>query len=167
MQLLPIVLIGAGTVSTSAQDAGASLTIGFANNANRFHVGEIIPIDLSFAASTPDTYEMDTRTYDRNGRLNIEQFHVTPPGCDPLHDYYQGGLYGGFSGGAPFAGSEACSNLLWVGRHEAFPFHVERVGYTFDVVKEPHHLDGIEDVGILQAKPAQDFQVFSRDLRPG
>src|SRR5712692_1852107 len=88
------------------QESGVSLTIRFANGTSRFHVGEIIPIELSFKASSPDVYDMEMRNYDRSGRLNIEQFHVTPPGRDPLERYYS---IGGFMGGG-LGGSRARSN---------------------------------------------------------
>jgi hypothetical protein len=84
----------------SQEDSGASLTIRFANDASVFHVGEVIPIELSFRASIPDAYDMESRNYDRSGRLNIEQFHVTPPGRDPLQAYYANGpIFGGGLGG--------------------------------------------------------------------
>ncbi|HEY4837298.1 MAG TPA: hypothetical protein VIH72_01745, partial [Candidatus Acidoferrales bacterium] len=70
------------------QNSGATLTIRFADASSRFHVGEVIPIELSFSASVPDAFEYSTANYDRSGRLNIEQFHVTPAGRDPLHNYY-------------------------------------------------------------------------------
>lgn len=80
---------------------GVSLMIRFADGTSRFHVGEIIPIELSFKASIPDTYDMEMRNYDRSGRLNIEAFLVTPPGRDPLERYYStGALIGGGLGGA-------------------------------------------------------------------
>ena len=91
-----IVLIA---LSGFAQDSGVSLTVRFANDASRFHVGEMIPIELAFISKTPGAYEMDTRMYDRSGRLDEEQFHVSPPGRDPLYNHYNGGLYGGFMGG--------------------------------------------------------------------
>jgi hypothetical protein len=85
-----------------AQDeSGVSLTVRFADGASRFHVGEIIPIELSFKASIPGTYDMEMRNYDRSGRLNIEAFHVTPRGRDPLERYYSTGAFmGGGLGGA-------------------------------------------------------------------
>ena len=86
------------------QDTAASLTIGFANGQTRYHVGEIIPLELAFAASTENTYETSTRQYDRSGRLNLEEFHVIPPGRDPLHNYYEGGLFGGSLGGGLSSG---------------------------------------------------------------
>ena len=78
------------------EERGASLAIRFADGTSRFHVGEIIPIELSFRASIPETYDMNTANYDRSGRLNIEQFHVEPPGRDPLERFYS---IGGFMGG--------------------------------------------------------------------
>lgn len=82
------------------EDGGVSLTISFPDGMSQFHVGEAIPIDLSFRALVPDTYNMDMRNYDRSGRLNIEQFHVTPPGRDPLEIFYSvGGFVGGGVGG--------------------------------------------------------------------
>jgi hypothetical protein len=55
-------------------ESGVSLTIRFADGTSRFHVGEIIPVELSFKASIPDMYDMEMRTYDRSGRLDIETF---------------------------------------------------------------------------------------------
>jgi hypothetical protein len=84
------------------EDSGASLTVRFTNGTSRFHVGEIIPIELSFRASSSDAYDMESRNYDRSGRLNIEQFHVTPPGRDPLQAYYanSSAIFGGGLGGS-------------------------------------------------------------------
>jgi hypothetical protein len=82
------------------EDSGASLTIRFANGTSLFRVGEIIPVELSFQASGPGAYDMEMRNYDRSGRLNIEQFHVTPPGRDPLQAYYANSpMFGGGLGG--------------------------------------------------------------------
>lgn len=79
-----------------AQDEnGVSLTIRFVDGTSQFHVGEIIPVELSFRASTPGTYDIELRNYDRSGRLSIEGFHVTPPGRDPLERYYSTGAFMG------------------------------------------------------------------------
>jgi hypothetical protein len=72
----------------SQEDSGASLTIQFVDGTNRFHVGQLISVELAFKSLIPNTYDMSTRNYDRSGRLNIERFHVTPPGRDPLDNYY-------------------------------------------------------------------------------
>lgn len=89
------------------QGDAASLTIRFAAGTSQFHIGEVIPIELSFTASLGDTYDLDTRNYDRSGRLNTEQFHVTPPGRDPLVNYYANGAFlGGGLGGSRVLSSE-------------------------------------------------------------
>ena len=77
-----------------AQDeSSVSLTIRFAGGTNQFHVGEIIPVEMLFKATVPDLYDMGTRNYDRSGRLDIETFHVTPSGRDPLERYYSTGVF--------------------------------------------------------------------------
>src|SRR6266481_1327247 len=89
------------------QESAVSLTIRFVDGTRRFHTGEVIPIELSFKAPAPDTCDIEMRNYDRSGRLNIEQFHVTPPGRDPLENYYSiGGFIGGGLGGARELSSE-------------------------------------------------------------
>lgn len=107
----PLRLIFAAVILASpllAQNvSGVSLTIRFADATSRFHVGEIIPLELAFRASVPDMYDMEMRNYDRSGRLNIEAFHVTPPGRDPLERYYSTGAFiGGGLGGARELSSE-------------------------------------------------------------
>jgi hypothetical protein len=85
---LTVLLVAAPLYPRPQEDSGASLTIRFADGTSLFHVGEIIPIELSFRATVSDVYDMESRNYDRSGRLNIEQFHLTPPGRDPLEAYY-------------------------------------------------------------------------------
>jgi hypothetical protein len=89
------------------QVGSVSLAIRFAGGTSTFHVGEVIPVELSFTASLPDAYDMDTRNYDRSGRLNMEQFHVTPPGRDPLANYFANGVFlGGGLGSSRVLSSE-------------------------------------------------------------
>jgi hypothetical protein len=85
---------------SARQENGVTLTIRFPDGASRFHVGEVIPVELSFKASSPNLYDMEMRNYDRSGRLDIEQFHVTPPGRDPLQRYFSigGFMMGGLGG---------------------------------------------------------------------
>jgi hypothetical protein len=85
--LLFAVAFSARQVSAQ-QDGGAVLSIRFADGSSRFHVGEVIPLELSFNAALPDAYQYSTANYDRSGRLDMERFHVTPSGRDPLLDYY-------------------------------------------------------------------------------
>ncbi|MFL6439925.1 MAG: hypothetical protein ACJ71Q_20300 [Terriglobales bacterium] len=83
-----------------SQERGVAFSIRFAGGTNQFHVGEIIPIELSFSAPAPNTYDIESRNYDRSGRLNIEQFHVNPQGRDPLLTYFsEGSFFGGGLGG--------------------------------------------------------------------
>jgi hypothetical protein len=72
------------------------LTVTMRNNQSSFHMGEIIPLDLAFTSSTPNTYQMDMATYDRSGRLNEDQFVVEPKSGfdDPLQLYFH--AYKGF-----------------------------------------------------------------------
>src|SRR5690348_5069475 len=106
LQLALAALIMALPLSAQ-QDSAVSLTIRFVDGTSRFHVGEVISIELSFKASVSGMYEMEMRNYDRSGRLDIEQFHVTPPGRDPLQSYYSTGAFiGGGLGGTRELSSE-------------------------------------------------------------
>ena len=86
------------------QPTDITLTAEFANGQTVYRVGETISLQLAFAASLPNTYAMSTRSYDRSGRLNLEEFHVSPAGRDPLYNYYNGGLFAAFLGGGLFGG---------------------------------------------------------------
>jgi len=81
------------------QDQDVSLVIRFAGGANHFKVGEVIPVELSYSASTPGKYSFNTASYDRGGRLGIEQFVVEPPGRDPLDSYYRDPMQAFMQGG--------------------------------------------------------------------
>jgi hypothetical protein len=95
------------SIAALAQLNEASLTIRFPQPVSQFHVGEIIPIELLFSSSIPNTFSMNTRSYDRSGRLDLEKFHVTPEGRDPLHNYYEVGMFmGGGLGGSLILTSE-------------------------------------------------------------
>ncbi len=70
----------------------------------QFHPGEIIRLELSFLSSQPDTYVMNNASYDRSGRLGIDDFVLDRREgvVDPLHDYYHSGLHA-FMGGGLFS----------------------------------------------------------------
>lgn len=106
LRRLLIVLV-AITGRAFSQGEAASLTIRFASGISTFHTGEVVPVELSFTASLSDAYDLSTRNYDRSGRLDSEQFHVTPPGRDPLANYYaNGGFMGGGLGSSRVLTSE-------------------------------------------------------------
>lgn len=92
-----LLILASSIALFASDDKEVSLSIHFLDGQTRFHVGQVIPVEMQFSASIPDFYEMSTANYDRSGRLNIEQFHVTPAGRDPLHHYYSEGVY--FGGG--------------------------------------------------------------------
>jgi hypothetical protein len=61
-----------------------------------FHIGEIIPLQLSFSSSVKDRYQINMAQYDRSGRMNYEHFIISPAegAVDPLptHAGSMGGL---------------------------------------------------------------------------
>jgi hypothetical protein len=95
-------------LAQNAPDSAAALTIRFAGGVSQFHVGEKIPIELAFTSSAPETFELDPRSYDRSGRLDLEGFHVTPAARDPLSNYFQDGIFmgGGLSSMPEYLSSE-------------------------------------------------------------
>jgi len=78
---------------------GVSFVIQTRNNQTRFRQGEVISLQLSFACNQPKKYHLDAATYDRSGRLQIDDFHLDPTDgvSDPLYDYFNFQL--GFMGG--------------------------------------------------------------------
>jgi len=111
-----------------------------------FHIGEVIPLELSFTSALAGAYFIDTASYDRSGRLGVESFAVEPKEGwdDPLALYFQS--YGGFMGGGirGFQTLSAQPSLIhhalneWVRFHQPGRYHVAitssrvgRVGSNF------------------------------------
>jgi len=92
----------------TAQPAPVTFTLRLAGARTQFHPGEIIPIALEFSSSVPDRYVLDTATYDRSGRLTIDEFRVDPIDrvTDPMLDYFASasGTIGGGLRGSPVLG---------------------------------------------------------------
>lgn len=80
---------------------GLSFTIKLKDNQKQFHLGEIITLELSFAASKPETLTLDAATYDRSGRLHSDGFALDPQdgAVDPIGDYFSSQLNAFFMGG--------------------------------------------------------------------
>jgi len=78
---------------------GATLQVEPLAGQNTFHVGERIPLELSFSSLTKDRFEINMASYDRSGRMSYEQFDISPKAgwSDPLVRYFSTG--GGFGGG--------------------------------------------------------------------
>jgi hypothetical protein len=74
-----------------------SFAVRLAGDRKQFRLGEIIPLEMSFASSRAKAYRMDAATYDRSGRLDIDQFHIDPETgfVDPMREnlgFMGGGL---------------------------------------------------------------------------
>ena len=79
------------------------LTVRTAGDQTTFHIGEVIPLELSFTSDTPDSYQVNTVTSDRSGRLGLELCKVEPDTGwdDPLAVYFNA-YGGGYIGGGMF-----------------------------------------------------------------
>ena len=95
-----LLLTGIAAVHTAAQstppvDRNVVLKIAVATEQRQFRIGETIPLQLSFSSTVKDQYQVNMAQYDRSGRMNYEQFSVTPAAgaVDPLPTY-NGGMGG-------------------------------------------------------------------------
>jgi hypothetical protein len=84
-----------------------SFTIKLKDGKARFHPGEIITVEMQFSSSAPAIYELNRASYDRSGRLEIDQYHIEPTTeiSDPLSDYYGNSPWGGLMGGGLYSTS--------------------------------------------------------------
>src|ERR1700677_2581824 len=83
----------------STEDASPRLQVRTAAGETLYHVGERIPLELSFTGPENKRFEINMASYDRSGRMGYEEFNVVPAAgwADPLHVYF--GSSGGFMGG--------------------------------------------------------------------
>jgi len=78
---------------------GLNFTLRLRDGTRQLHVGEKIRLELSFASSLPDTYVFDNSSYDRSGRLEIDNFIVDDAAAtDPLSDYYHNNRFHSLGG---------------------------------------------------------------------
>jgi hypothetical protein len=82
-----------------ANPPDASLQISLKDGQATFREGEIVGVGLAFTSSATGKYQLNTRNYDRSGRLDIDRFCVEPAGRDPVKDFFIGGFAGGGIGG--------------------------------------------------------------------
>ncbi|HKV34836.1 MAG TPA: hypothetical protein VJP89_10955 [Pyrinomonadaceae bacterium] len=102
MRLLTLLLlVGLAITRVCAQtpspvDPKIVFKVSLASSQREFHMGETIPLQLSFSSSVKDRYQINMAQYDRSGRMNYEQFVVSPAqgAVDPLPDRlsFMGGL---------------------------------------------------------------------------
>ena len=80
-------------------DSPIRLTLRLTDGRFQFRPGEIIPIELEFSSATPKRFTVDGATYDRSGRLTIDEFVIDriDEVSDPMLDYF--GSTGGYIGG--------------------------------------------------------------------
>lgn len=101
MRLLTFfLLVGLAITRVCAQsappvDPQVVLKISLAGNQREFHIGETIPVQLSFSSTVKDLYRLNLAQYDRSGRMDHERFVVSPAqgAVDPLPDH-TGGMGG-------------------------------------------------------------------------
>src|SRR5258705_2754030 len=99
MRLLTFLfLVGIAVVHTCAQstppvDPKIVLEVSIPTNQREFHIGETIPLQLSFSSTVKDRYQVNMAQYDRSGRMNYEHFTISPTqgSVDPLVTYNWGG----------------------------------------------------------------------------
>ena len=79
--------------------SAVNLTVRFADGRSRFRPGEIISVELEFNSVVPKRFAVDGATYDRSGRLTLDDFIIEPMDdvSDPMLDYFAsvGGSIGG------------------------------------------------------------------------
>jgi hypothetical protein len=84
--------------STPQVDPKILFEVSIASDQREFHIGEGIPIQLSFSSTVKDHYQINMAQYDRGGRMNYEHFVLTPAdgAVDPLptHTGGMGGITG-------------------------------------------------------------------------
>lgn len=85
--------------SAKSQPSDVSLRLSLKNGQTAFREGEIITLAAEYSSSSDKKYYLNTRGYDRSGRLSgMELFCIDPEsGKDPLSDYFNGTM--GFIGG--------------------------------------------------------------------
>jgi hypothetical protein len=78
---------------------------------NTYQIGEVIPITLTYSNNSEIDYVVDTRNYDRSGRIDDMVFKVEGPSggfCDPLTTHLRG-IGGGLGGYEPIG---KCSQVF-------------------------------------------------------
>jgi hypothetical protein len=88
-----------GQENSTSPPADVSFTISTKTDATVYHVGEIIPLELTFTSSSSKSYQINMAAYDRSGRMAYEEFALQPEAgwTDPLKDYFSS--FAGFFGG--------------------------------------------------------------------
>jgi len=110
-KLPPTFVLAMGCLSSlpiAAQEAKPALELRTTTGRTTFHIGERIALTLTLTGPDNKRYSIDTASYDRSGRLEIDTFDVNPATgwSDPLAQYFS---QGAFMGGG-LRGSETLSS---------------------------------------------------------
>lgn len=100
----------------SAEDGPPQLQVRTAGGQVLYHVGERIPLELSFTGPENKRFEINMASYDRSGRMGYEEFDVTPASgwADPLRVYFGSSIAfmgGGLTGFAPLSAKPVVVDL--------------------------------------------------------
>jgi hypothetical protein len=73
-------------------DRNVTVQLSIASDRTEFHIGETISLHLAFSSAAKNRYQINMAQYDRSGRMNYEQFNLSPSGgaVDPLAGHLGG-----------------------------------------------------------------------------
>src|SRR6266571_1822457 len=102
--LTPVLLLALAALPPSASsepplEPNVVLRFSIASDRRAFHIGETIPVQMSFSSAVKDRYQINMALCDRSGRMEYERFRVSPANgaVDPLANR-PGGIGGGITG---------------------------------------------------------------------
>src|ERR1019366_7323382 len=160
---LAVVVALSTPLLASPEDAAPQLQGGTAEGQTLYHVGERIPLKLSFTGPENKRFETNMASYDRSGRMAYEEFKVAPASgwADPLHVYF--GSSGGYMGGGltGFASLSAKPTVINLNLNEWVRF--DQPG-TYTIVVVSHR---VSDVSTGRGGPfgAQSLALTSNPIQ--
>jgi len=126
---------------TANQLGDVSAALSLKNGQSVFREGEIVALAAEYSSSATKKYYLDTRNYDRSGRLDgMEVFCVDPDaGLDPLSDYFSGamGFLGGGLGGEQEVGQTPYVVELELNEWKSLPLGSYRLSIVSHRVSAP------------------------------
>jgi hypothetical protein len=109
--LVPLLLGVHPLCAQPSPDHGPRLVVDTVSGQNTFHLGERIPLKLSFTGPDDKAFAIDLANYDRSGRMYEDSFSIEPKAGwgDPLAAYF---AYGSFIGGGLRGGQNLSSKAV-------------------------------------------------------
>jgi hypothetical protein len=168
--LVGVVLASQMAVPGAQTPAPVTLTLRLAGERRQFRPGETIPIELIFDSRVPKRYVVDGATYDRSGRLTIDEFRLSPMSLviDPMLDYFAlsgayigGGLRStGTLGGTPYTVRLELNEWFRFDTPGAFTLSVRTSRVTDEMDRKP----GSQPILPVESN-AVTFEILPRDPR--